>query len=272
MLENMGPGKNIWIVVHERAADMGSFGEFFAKHGIDPTVFVAPETNFANLNASEPDVLIIMGGPMGVYEAGIYPWMTPEINFIQRRIEADKPLLGVCLGSQMIASALGARVFKGKEIGKEKEIGLHPVTMNYAGMQTPLRHLDASQTYITHWHGDTFELPRGAMLLGSSAKYENQAYSYGDKVMAVQFHPEVNERVLRYWKQDFANELAEVGSSREQLRADFNEHGERLKQANFKFITGWLEDVSPQTLAANDYGRNAALATRQPGMRLTPSG
>ncbi len=250
-------GKNVWMVVHEQAGDVGSYGLFLNQMGIQPSIFLATETDFAALDARTPDLLIVMGGPMGVYEAGIYPWMRAEIDFVERRIAADKPLLGVCLGSQMIAKALGANVYKGQQ---GKEIGWHPVTMNEAGLGTPLRHFDKSQTLVTQWHGDTFNLPQDAVLLGSNAKYENQAYSYGRNVMAVQFHPEMTADVFERWMLDTGNELPEVGLDPAFLRAGSKKYGPGLLKSNFNFFTRWLRQVAPTVVAdlrttpANDRG------------------
>ncbi len=254
---DLNAGKNIWMVVHEQAGDIGSYGLFLRQHGIEPTILVAKETDFSALDARTPDVVIVMGGPMGVYEAGMYPWMTPEIKFIERRIGADKPLLGVCLGSQMIAHALGSPVFKG-EAGKE--IGWTAVTMNEAGLRSPLRYFDRSQTLVSQWHGDTFDLPKGAVLLGSNDQYENQAYAYGDHVVATQFHPEMTAEVFRRWMLDPANELPEVNLSRDYLNEGSRIYGPGLLNSNFQFFRSWLADVSPQTLATNDVAalRNSA--------------
>ena len=256
------------MIVHEFADDIGSYGLFLKQQGITPHVFLAPETDFAALDARIPDVVIVMGGPMGVYEAGQYAWMNPELDFIARRIAADKPLLGVCLGSQMIAHVLGAPVFKGSQ---GKEIGWHPVAMNDAGMLGPLRHLDQSNTLVTQWHGDTFLLPSQAVLLGSSRKYENQAYSYGRNVMAVQFHPEMTADVFARWMLDTGNELPEVNGDRAALAIQSRKNGPGLLKGNFNFFAGWLADVSPHTLVKADNDIDDAKATRLYAPKLTPA-
>ncbi len=130
------------------------------------------------------DFLIVMGGPMSVNDEGDLPWLKEEKAFIRAFIASEKPVLGVCLGAQLIASALGARV----SLSKEKEIGWFPIT----GHSNP-----GGDTFIFpetltvfHWHGETFDLPVGAQLLASSAACVNQAFQYGDRVIALQCHLE----------------------------------------------------------------------------------
>lgn len=125
---------------------------------------------FASLDLTRPDLLIMMGGPMGVYEQSTHPWITCQIRQLARRLEADRPTLGVCLGAQMIAAALGAQVYA----GRHKEIGFHPITVRQEMSDNPLRHLE--QVPVLHWHGDTFTLPPGTELLASSHVYEQQAF------------------------------------------------------------------------------------------------
>jgi GMP synthase-like glutamine amidotransferase len=127
------------------------------------------------------DMLIVMGGPMGVYEEDIYPWLITEKAFIREAIAADKPVLGICLGAQLIAAALGARVYP----NQQKEIGWFPVQFN-----------DGTTPTVLHWHGDTFDLPENAILLAESVACKNQAYQYGEKVIGLQFHFEMTPEAL----------------------------------------------------------------------------
>lgn len=133
------------------------------------------------------DWLVVMGGPMGVYEADQYPHIAAEIALIEAAIAAGRRVLGVCLGAQLIAAALGARVFA----SGRHEIGWFPVEA-VAGSQSPFAaDLPAPQT-LFHWHGDTFDLPAGALHIARSAQFEQQAFSYGDHVLALQCHPEMD--------------------------------------------------------------------------------
>ncbi|SIO54888.1 type 1 glutamine amidotransferase [Chitinophaga niabensis] len=130
------------------------------------------------------DMLIVMGGPMGVYEEDLHPWLSTEKEFIRRAIAAGKPVLGICLGSQLIAAALGARVYP----NKQKEIGWFPVQFHDGIAPSP--------TTVFHWHGDTFDLPENAIHLAETSACKNQAYRIGDRVVGLQFHFEITPEAL----------------------------------------------------------------------------
>jgi GMP synthase (glutamine-hydrolysing) len=142
-----------------------------AGYEIERIDVASPE--FADVDLCTPDLLIMMGGPMGVYEHDIHPWIPVQVGKLAARLEQDLPTLGVCLGSQMIAAALGARVYPGEAM----ELGFAPVTLNGAGAESPLRHIQ--DVPVLHWHSDTFELPRGVELLASTNAYAHQAFRRG---------------------------------------------------------------------------------------------
>ena len=135
----------------------------------------------------DPDLVVVMGGPMGVYEREAHPWIDGEIIGLALRIAAGRPTLGVCMGSQLIAAALGAKVYP----GPVKEVGFAPITLTGAGNRSPLRHL--AGVPLLHWHGDTFDLPPGAERLAETADYANQGFRIGESLLAIQFHPEMGE-------------------------------------------------------------------------------
>ena len=145
--------------------------------------------NYTFPETDDFDMLIIMGGPMGVYEEDLYPWLNDEKAFVKKAIEADKIVVGICLGSQMIASALGADVYR----GKNKEIGWLPITFKNEDARFLFDSFERT-TIVFQWHGDTFDLPEGAKLLASSVGCVNQAFIYNEKVLGLQFHMEVNEK------------------------------------------------------------------------------
>lgn len=137
------------------------------------------------------DLLIIMGGPMSVNDEDKFPWLVSEKSFIRDCIEAGKPVLGICLGSQLIANAMGARVYR----NNEKEIGWFPVQ----GMEPddPMTFRFPLTFDVFHWHGDTFDLPVGAIRLASSEATKNQAFQIGKSVIGIQFHPESTPSLLQ---------------------------------------------------------------------------
>lgn len=180
----------------------------------------------------EADLAIILGGPMGVYEADQHPWLTPEIAAAKARLDAGKPLLGICLGSQIMAAALGAKVYRG---AAGREIGWAPLT-SAEGVLAPL----AGET-VLHWHGDTFDLPKGARRLASSALYENQAFAVGDHGLALQFHLEVTAQGLERWLADHPGQ--EPGVDVAAIRADAARYGPPLGPLGVSVVGAWLETL-----------------------------
>ena len=182
---------------------------------------------------AEPDLVIMMGGPMGVYEADAHPWIACQIRRLARRLEADRPTLGVCFGAQMIAAALGARVYP----GGAKEVGFHPITVH--DEESPLRHV--ADVPVLHWHGDTFDLPEGVELLASSHVYPHQAFRRGRNLLALQFHGEMGEDPrFEAWIEQGPDDIADAGHTPCSLRAAHDEHGPRAVAACRAMISEWL--------------------------------
>lgn len=144
------------------------------------------------------DGLVVMGGPMGVYDEAVYPWLTAEKAFIKEIIKQDKPVLGICLGAQLIAEVLGAKVSK----NDQREIGFFPLTGD--GTILP------KNFTAFHWHGDTFGIPDGATHLASSAATENQAFIYKGNVLGLQPHLETTEASLLSLYENAKDEIAEA--------------------------------------------------------------
>ncbi len=139
------------------------------------------------------DWLIIMGGPMGAYDKAEYPWIVEELKFIESAIQHGKTVVGICLGVQLLAEVLGSEVYKGDP---GMEIGWSPVRLTSEGIQSPFLK-DFPMTFSPlHWHGDTFDIPRGAKHLISGDLYSNQSFSYGEKVVGLQFHLEFCARCV----------------------------------------------------------------------------
>jgi GMP synthase-like glutamine amidotransferase len=132
------------------------------------------------------DRLIIMGGPMNIYEDEQYPWLIQEKTLINQAIDSGKSIVGICLGAQLLADALGSPVFA----GPEKEIGWWPISLTEAGKNTALLRDLPDRTTVFHWHGDTFDLPRGAVHLAESAACGQQAFLYDHRILGLQFHLE----------------------------------------------------------------------------------
>lgn len=184
--------------------------------------------------AARADLLIVMGGPFGAYETQVYPYLADEIAAIRARIAAGAPLLGVCLGAQLIAAALDCAVFR----GPAPEIGWHPVGLTEAGLDSPLRHLD--DVPVLHWHGDTFDLPEGAELLATTPAYRNQAFSLGPRLLALQFHPEQDGRDFEHWILGEDRGLARHGLTVPRLREAGRTHGPAAGRAGRAMLAEWL--------------------------------
>jgi GMP synthase-like glutamine amidotransferase len=179
--------------------------------------------------------LLIMGGPMAVYEMHHYPYLVNEALFIDRSIKADKHVLGVCLGAQMVAHVLGAKVYP----GQKKEIGWYEVALNPDGMSDPLMSAlslpERSAAQVFQWHGDTFDLPRGSVRLASSALFPNQAFRFIDRVYALQFHIEVTPAIVRDWlAQEQGVDIATITAESERI---FNAYRARA----MKFYEGFFK-------------------------------
>ncbi|MEN3027926.1 MAG: gamma-glutamyl-gamma-aminobutyrate hydrolase family protein [Aquificaceae bacterium] len=151
-------------------------------------------------------LLIVLGGYMGAYEESLYPFLSYEFRLMEEALKRDMPLLGICLGSQMLAKVLGARVYRGergKEIGWMEvfKVGEHPYFEDF-----PLK------LTVFQWHGDTFDLPAGALRVYSSEKYENQAFVYR-RAVGLQFHIEVDRNMVSSWVEEYREELLQEGIS-----------------------------------------------------------
>lgn len=147
------------------------------------------------IDMAKYDGLVVLGGPMGVYEADRHPHLLEEIACIQQAIAQDKPVLGICLGSQLLAAALGATV----RPGGVKEIGWHDVHLTEEGLKDPVLGRFRPKEKIFQWHGDTFDLPSGAVPLASSSLFPEQAFRFGDRTYGLQFHLEVDEPMISRW-------------------------------------------------------------------------
>ena len=148
------------------------------------------------------DGLIVMGGPMNIYETEKYFWLTEEKQFIEHAIESGKTVVGICLGAQLIADVLGAKVTR----NFYPEIGWFPVEVTE---RSPIFHNIPEQFHALHWHGDTFALPQGAVPLARSEACENQAFVYAEKVLSLQFHLEATPSSVRQLISNCGDEITE---------------------------------------------------------------
>jgi GMP synthase-like glutamine amidotransferase len=185
--------------------------------------------------------IIVMGGPMGVYDDAMYPFLRQEHDFLQRAIAQEVPLLGICLGSQLLAKALGARVYR----NPQKEIGWYTVDLTAAGRTDPLFAGIASPVRVFQWHGDAFELPSGATTLASSPLCMHQAFRYGDRVYGLLFHLELTPEIIRSWLDTFRDEFLSVRGyiEPERIVADIPCYLEHYQRVSTRLFTNLVEHL-----------------------------
>ena len=229
--------KSALVIRHVHFEDLGTFAApLRADYGIEyRDVGTADFLDFA---PDAPDLVVVLGGPIGAYEDRTYPFLQREVEVLAARLKTGRPTLGICLGAQLIARASGARVFP---LGI-KEIGFDPISLSEAGRASPLRHLDGVP--MLHWHGDTYDLPAGATLLASTPKTVQQAFSIGNNILGLQFHPEADAGVaFERWLVGHASELAAARIDIGKLRDDATQYGATLATAADSMMTAWLEQL-----------------------------
>lgn len=153
------------------------------------------------------DLLLVMGGPMNVYEEDVYPFLAKETEILAKALKGGPPVIGFCLGAQLMAKACGAKVSK----GHKKEIGWHRVRLTDKGLEDPLLKSFPIKFTIFQWHGDTFELPERAVGLVSSEDYPNQAMRIGTMSYGFQFHFEITRNMLSKWIKTGREEIEDMG-------------------------------------------------------------
>lgn len=230
--------KNALILRHVHFEDLGVFREPLQAAGYDIRYSDIGDTDFCAGDPAAADLLVVLGGPIGVYEDEAYPFLARERAFIAARLAEERPTFGICLGAQLIAAALGARVFP----TGLKEIGFSELILTEAGKASPLRHL--SGVAVLHWHGDTYTLPETATSLATSALVEQQAFSIGHSVLGLQFHPEAEtDTRFERWLVGHAAELSAAGIDPAGLRQDALQFGSRLCQAARLLLADWLSGL-----------------------------
>lgn len=230
--------KQCITIQHLAFEDLGNFGPALTDSGF------AVRTWRAGIDAFDPaaflaaDLCIVLGGPIGVYDAEQYPFLDDELQLIRQRLAANKPLLGICLGAQLIAAAAGARVYP----GPAKEIGWGPVSLTDTGRASPLAPLGEADAPVLHWHGDTFDLPDHAVLLASTDLIPHQAFSLG-KTLALQFHVEADPAMIEAWLIGHTGELNRERIDPRTLRSDTVRAGAAVANRGQRILRAWLKET-----------------------------
>ena len=225
----------VYAIQHLAFEDLGAWEDVFYQLGLRVRYFEAGIDDLRKAYEYK-GLTIILGGPIGVYETVDYPFLQQEIDLLKVRLEKNLPTLGICLGAQLIAHALGAKVYA----GHRKEIGWSKLTLPVAE-NNPLQALENIE--VLHWHGDTFDLPEQAELLASSDLYPNQAFRVGQNILALQFHAEVSSESLEKWLIGHTCELRKAQINIPTLRADHQSYAPALEQAASSVLMHYLENL-----------------------------
>lgn len=232
--------KTALVLRHVAFEDLGYWSEILAGRGYSPVILEAGADDFAAVAPEGPDILIVLGGPISANDGELFPFLRAEMEILRARLKQDLPTLGVCLGAQLMAAALGAKVCP----GLQKEIGWSPLALTPAGLDHPLRHLAGELTSVMHWHGETFDLPEGAALLASTPICKHQAFSVGRRGLGLQFHAEVTAAGLERWYIGNIGEVQALGISLSELRAAAARHAPALRAQGERFVHEWLDCVA----------------------------
>lgn len=228
-------------IQHVPFEDSGTLAPLLAERGWDL------QTLQAGIDPLQPaehaDLLIVLGGPISANDQDAYPHLPALQALLQHRVHTCRPTLGICLGAQLIARALGARV---TPMGG-KEIGFAPLSLTDAGLSSPLRALVGIP--VLHWHGEHFGLPHGATRLATTAACAQQAFSIGHHTLGLQCHPEVDATRLEHWLIGHADELHRAGIDPRTLRDHAQRYAGPLAAAAHDMFGDWLDGLNVPCVA-----------------------
>jgi GMP synthase (glutamine-hydrolysing) len=227
------------VIQHEDYEGLAGFREPLEARGYSIDTIDVHDPDYSTIHFLDPDLLILLGGPMGVYEQAEYPWMNHEIIRTAERIIADLPTLGVCLGAQVMAAAMGAPVYK----GRHNEVGFKPIRLTEAGYTSTLAAV--ADLPVLHWHGDTFDLPEGTTLLASTELYPHQAFARGSNILALQFHPEMGvDESVQTWCDKGDPFILAAGTDVETLMTEHDKYGPAAVAAGRIMLDRWLAQLA----------------------------
>lgn len=229
--------KSAIAVRHIHFEDLGVLEPLLRDHGYAVRYVDAATEDLAAIDAVGPELIVALGAPIGAFDDELYPFLASEVELVRRRLEAKRPLLGVCLGGQLIARVMGAEV---KSMGV-KEIGFSPLSLTEEGKASPLALL--GDTPVLHWHGDQFGIPAGATRLAYTDICANQGFAVGTQVLALQFHLEADAGKIERWLVGHANEIGQAGLDPREIRRQAQACGAALEPAAQAVIGRWLAEA-----------------------------
>ncbi len=227
--------KRCLAVRHVAFEDLGTFAPVLEEAGFEITYLQAGIDPLSRDEWLSCSLAVILGGPIGVNDEAAYPFLAGEREMAHARMTAGLPMLGICLGAQLMARAMGAAVYAGT-----RETGWAKLDVSMGGPGSPLCHLDGVR--VLHWHGDTFDLPEGAKLLASTPATPHQAWSLG-RSLALQFHPEADAARLETWLIGHACELGVAGVDPRGIRADAVTCGPAVRLHGQAMFREWLASI-----------------------------
>lgn len=201
-------GRAIWVFQHVACEHLGALRRSVAASGVPLRFFRVHAGDVVPKHLTGCAGLIVLGGPMSVNDRRTLPYLGAELRLIEAALADEVPVLGVCLGSQLLAHAAGARVYR----GREKEIGWYPIERTAAAAGDPVFGRFPHRTMVFHWHGETFDLPKGSVWLARSARYAHQAFRIGRSAYGLQFHVEVTAPMIRSWCRAYRGEWDEYAA------------------------------------------------------------
>lgn len=233
--------KNVLVLRHVAAEDLGGLLPLLERARCAVRYFDVGIDSFLDNSPLDTDLVIVLGGPISVYDSARYPFLTAETSWLRARIIEDLPTLGIGMGAQLMAAALHAKVYP----DQARRLGWAPVALDRHGAALPaLEKFLHSGLPVWHWHGDTFDVPAGARLLASDGQGRSQAFGWGERCLALQFHPEFDPKKLEQWLIGHGLDIASTpGASVERLRADTLRHGDAACRAAQAFLRDWLTRV-----------------------------
>ena len=243
--------EEVLVFQHDPFEDLGFFGEVLDQQGADYRVLRLFDGEMPAEEWEQIKALIILGGPMSVNEENEFPFLRWEKRIIRAAIDETVPMLGICLGAQLIAAELGARVFH----GSVKEIGWSPISITPHGQVDSLLGYLPENATVFQWHGDGFDLPPGAIRLASSAHYGTQAFRLDKTIYGLQFHLEVTPPMILRWIEERSKDLALVPYVLpDKIMADTQSYAPTLKYYGQRFLTEFVRRVSRTRRQPGDRG------------------
>ncbi|MCA9405347.1 MAG: type 1 glutamine amidotransferase [Candidatus Omnitrophica bacterium] len=218
----------------------GTLGDFFEKKGFESRIIdlglgePLPDTDFSDIEA-----LVVLGGPMNVYEEDKYPFLKQETAFIQRTLEKKIPFLGLCLGSQLLVKSAGEKVTR----SPQKEIGFFPIELTDTGQDDPLFKGLPKTFDVFQWHEDMFQIPPQGHLLASSTACPHQAVRVGDNAYGLQFHVEITDISIKEWCDEYIKEHTQNASMKDRMIKNYRNREESFRHVAEVLYRNFLEII-----------------------------